>query len=306
MQTRIMMPSNIALIKYMGKSDVNANLPANASISLTLPEYHTTCIVAPTSTLEDQWINDSITPLNAKEINKACTHIARVKAFFHAEHIPLAVSATNNFPMSCGMASSASSMAAITMGVATYLVDHHHFSMPDLQTLAALSRQGSGSSCRSFMAPFVRWDEEGIQASTCPIDVQHRVMIISREKKHVSSSEAHQIISQSPLLKDRIHRANERADKLFPAIQQGDWPTMQQLSIEDSIDMHRLLEANGIFYRNEAVKNTFTRLDAFRQENPQFKPITTMDAGPNIHFLLRPEDVALYEAFEKHLVMESI
>ena len=304
MQTRITMPSNIALIKYMGKSDLNVNLPANTSISLTLPEYHTTCIVKSASGSHDEWINTSTTPLNEKEISKALSQITRIKQWFQAEHIPLAISATNNFPMSCGMASSASSMAAITMGVATYLVDHHHYSMPDLQTLAALSRQGSGSSCRSFSAPFVRWDEHGIQTTHCPIDIQHRIKIISREKKHISSSEAHQVISQSPLLKDRIHRANERADKLFQAIQDADWQTMQQLSIEDSKDMHALLEANGIRYRNDDVTKTFNHLDAFCQKNPDFKPITTMDAGPNIHFLLRPEDLILYETWHTQMTME--
>ena len=48
-------PSNIALIKYMGKKNTELNLPDNPSISYTLPHLLTKVQIELTDYPEDSW-----------------------------------------------------------------------------------------------------------------------------------------------------------------------------------------------------------------------------------------------------------
>ena len=48
-------PSNIALIKYMGKQNSSSNVPTNASLSYTLENLRTTVRMDAISGDKDQW-----------------------------------------------------------------------------------------------------------------------------------------------------------------------------------------------------------------------------------------------------------
>ena len=82
-QTKATMPSNIALIKYMGKSELTTNQAANASISLTLPNLTSTCIVKENQSKQDRFIEDPRTPLTSQEQQKALKHVSRIKKHFN-------------------------------------------------------------------------------------------------------------------------------------------------------------------------------------------------------------------------------
>lgn len=291
MDIKVSMPSNIALVKYMGKSNIQRNQAANHSISLTLPQFQSTCEVSPSN--EDEWINHPHTPLSHAEQNKVFRHIKMLKSFFQYDQ-GVQITCYNNFPKGVGIASSASSMAAITQACAQLMAQQP---IPTDQ-LARLSQQGSGSSCRSFYHPFAVWQDEHIKAIDCPFDLFHQVVLLDSEQKKVSSSQAHQIISQSKELPDRIQRANRRVTQLLQAIQSRDWETMRQVSIADSKDMHTLLEQHGIHYRTEASHVFFKQLDLFQKEHV-LPVITTMDAGPNIHLIGQTCHKDLMDAFFK-------
>jgi diphosphomevalonate decarboxylase len=297
MNTNASMPSNIALIKYMGKSKLSSNQAANASISLTLPHLKSTCHVTSNKLNKDRFIVDPRTPLTEAEQAKALKQVARIKAFFKTPTCFMDITAYNNFPASCGLASSASSTAAITQATAQFICEATHIPMPDTITIANLSQLGSGSSCRSFFAPLALWDGAKKTTLSCPINIHHRVILISSEIKKIASSVAHAIISKSDDLPHRIDRANLRVQQLIPALKTGNWSIIRDLTEADSKDMHNLLEKNDICYRNQAVYSCFAKLKSFIQAQPSFQPITTMDAGPNIHVLLRDEDLGHFEAF---------
>lgn len=286
----------------MGKSQLDKNEAANASLSLTLNHLKSTCAVIENKLDTDRWIIDARTPLNTAEQTKALKQVHRVKKFLNAESVGLDVSAYNDFPTSCGLASSASSMAAITMATARLICKRSNLELPTNQTLAKLSQLGSGSSCRSFFTPFALWNGSTLDTLQCPIKMHHRVIILSSETKRIKSSQAHAIISQSQDLPKRIERANQRVASLIPALQSGDWSTIRTITEDDSKDMHALLEKHQICYRNAKVADCFKSLASFMQLHPGFEPITTMDAGPNIHVLLRETDIA---SFDKFLLTES-
>jgi mevalonate pyrophosphate decarboxylase len=123
-QVTVEMPSNIALIKYMGKSDQNQNLATNGSYSLTLPYLKTRvrCTALFEGT-EDVWSSlegEGLLPLvlTQKGQERFLKFWKELKTFFGIEGFFLIQSA-NTFPSDCGIASSSSSFAALTF--AAYL-----------------------------------------------------------------------------------------------------------------------------------------------------------------------------------------
>lgn len=299
MKTTVSMPSNIALIKYMGKSNTEKNKPANHSLSITLPHLTSSCTVT-LGEQEDAWVNHPDTVLTLPEQQKALKHISFLKSQLQI-HEPITVSCFNKFPMSAGIASSASSMAAITEAVYQFSYTYLNLkrSLSKLER-AQLSQRGSGSSCRSFFSPITVWKNEDIFSMDMPFKIEHDIILFSQNPKKTSSSKAHTIISQSSNLDARIERANNRVNQLIDALTQKNWETIVELSIEDSKDMHQLLESVGVNYRTEESHAFFKDLDVFCQSQPKFKPLTTMDAGCNIHIIYPIEQQQFFSDFLNH------
>ena len=295
MNIDVTMPSNIALIKYMGKIDHRLNIASNHSLSVTLERFFSTCSVHQSE--EDHWINHPKTPLNPKEQERALKHAQIIK-----EHLGYSgcwtITCHNNFPKSAGIASSASSMAALTKGCVQFIESQSNGPKLNTQEIAALSQMGSGSSCRSFFAPIAVWQNEHIFNLDCPFDLVHFVVLFDASEKKVSSSMAHQKVSRSPLLMDRITRANSRVAILIDAFKQRDWPTIVKTSIDDSKDMHQLLESVRVKYRNHETDTFFKDLKTFLIHQPM-DILTTMDAGPNIHLIVQKKQVEILNAFFK-------
>src|SRR3989338_8732377 len=154
-------PANIALVKYMGKTDSGANLALNPSLSYTLPKFTSTVEIEVTSN-QDSW-----EPLRKNE-GLAATAGERFLRFFkklkEGEGITenFVLRSANNFHANCGLASSASSFAALTKVAYTAFSQMKDTAMPNPEILAKISRIGSGSSCRSFFSPWCVWEGEKI------------------------------------------------------------------------------------------------------------------------------------------------
>jgi len=155
-------PSNIALIKYMGKvKTTERNRPTNSSLSYTLPHLRSRVEISYLDSDYDEWQTlENKNPwlptmLSDRGRKRYLTHFEFLKQKMGVQGRFLVRSA-NNFPSDCGIASSASSFAALTL--ATYeLAKSQNSKMDfDVYKLAELSRVGSGSSIRSFLSPFVR------------------------------------------------------------------------------------------------------------------------------------------------------
>lgn len=107
-------PSNIALIKYWGKKNVEFNLPTNSSISLTLDVnyLHTETKLKFTHAHDSVVVN-----LNSKVISLS-SGMKKVVSYFKARvpeelaRLGVEVDTFNNFPTGAGLASSASGLAA--------------------------------------------------------------------------------------------------------------------------------------------------------------------------------------------------
>ncbi|NDH08226.1 MAG: diphosphomevalonate decarboxylase [Gammaproteobacteria bacterium] len=294
-------PSNIALIKYMGKTDYHQNLPTNPSLSYTLPALLSYVELEHYPGHQDCWEPLLIPGFKSFSLSDASqkrflNHLSLIKDFFNYEG-HFIVRSANNFPLASGLASSASSFAALTKCAANALSELCQQTLPDTDTLASWSRLGSGSSCRSFYSPWALWDEQHVAAIELPYpNLIHHVIIISDEEKIVSSKTAHLAIQSSPEFLYRPGRARERLKDLIIAMKNQDWLKIKTLCWEEFMDMHHLFETStpSFQYINDNAKVALKMLEDF-WETHQDGPIVTMDAGPNIHLLFRPDQKALLE-----------
>ena len=297
-------PANIALIKYMGKKDPQKNVPDNPSLSYTLNHLLSDVMLETHAGSHDVW-----EPLNspgAAPISLSTTaqarflnHLARLKTHFNYTGFFI-VRSSNNFPHSSGLASSASSFAALTRCAALALSELTQTALPSIETQARLSRQGSGSSCRSFFSPWALWDEETVTAVELPcMELIHEVIVVSQKEKDVSSSAAHQRIHTSPHYIGRSLRASENLRLLLEAFTAKDWLAAYQICWREFQDMHRLFSTcdQPFSYINDQSLAALDALRTFWQREGD-GPLVTMDAGPNIHLLYRMDQAALAQQFK--------
>ncbi|MCJ8277461.1 MAG: diphosphomevalonate decarboxylase [Bdellovibrionales bacterium] len=213
--------ANIALIKYMGKKDEGINLPTNSSISWTLKHLRTKVLIEPNKGASDMWLPIK-TPypfqMSAEGKKKYITHFQRIKKHFGVDG-HFTISSGNNFPADCGIASSASSFAALTEAACLAFTEMTGKNI-DTVDKARLSSQGSGSSCRSFYDGWVMWEDDKIKSVETKIDnINHMVVIVGDGRKKVSSSQAHKKVKTSSLFPGRIERAE--AKSLYQPLKKG-------------------------------------------------------------------------------------
>jgi diphosphomevalonate decarboxylase len=289
-------PSNIALIKYMGKSVSADNRPSNASLSWTLNHLRTYVELSEASA--DEWNplqGQNLIPiqLSDKGRDKYLKHLNRLREHWGLKRNFLVRSA-NNFPSDCGLASSASSFAALTMAV--YEVAKTEVSASEtLESLSKLSRPGSGSSCRSFFPKWAIWETEGAHAIELPTrELLHAVLVIDSGLKPVTTSLAHERVQTSLLFEDRAERAVLRLEFLLKALKQENWKEAYQICWSESWDMHSLFETSQPTF-SYMTPNSLMALRYIQSEWERRGdgPLVTMDAGPNIHLLFRADQQAL-------------
>jgi diphosphomevalonate decarboxylase len=328
----VVAPSNIALIKYMGKANTSENVALHCSVSMTLDDLCTAVeVTTETKELDPthpglDWLNEApeqyahwnVPILTPQAQQKVVNHFTRCRDFVDKEFTSwgldfkfnrkFLVRSANSFPAGAGIASSASSFAALTVAFLLGFSDD-----PDLfkkifedneefrELVAQLSRKGSGSSCRSFFGGWVSWSGERVQSIRVSPQFERwvdLVAIVDAREKKVSSSQAHVRVAESPLYSGRAERANQRHIQILAALESGDFSVVQKLSFQEMWEMHSMFHT---------VNDPFTYLKPMTLEIwdwiTQDKPghwILTCDAGPNPHLLVPEVDLHYWQMeFEK-------
>lgn len=298
-------PSNIALIKYMGKVNADKNMPTNASLSYTL-NHLVSCVEIEASQGEQdhweplqhpEWMSLDLSDSGQRRF---LNHFQFLKEKWNVKGTFVLRSA-NNFPHDAGVASSASSFAALTRATYQMALDLSSCS-EELESvgeegLADLSRQGSGSSCRSFYEPWALWTTQGVQKLETPLSyLHHELAVVAMDKKKVSSSEAHKRVVSSLLFSGRVNRAETRLKDLLSALNYQDWQQAFELTWAEFWDMHALFETSvpSFGYMNEGSVRILNLVKTIWQERGD-GPLVTMDAGANVHLLYRPDQINIAE-----------
>ncbi|HLU94826.1 MAG TPA: hypothetical protein VKZ54_11905 [Membranihabitans sp.] len=300
-------PSNIALVKYWGKS--HEQIPRNPSISFTLRNAHTNTL------LEWKLLNGAVT--NAVDFT-FYFHGEKKKDFSHrigkylnrmAEEIPLlrkyhlTISSENTFPHSSGIASSASAMSAL----AATLVDMESQILEKdgqdktsfFRRISFLSRLGSGSACRSIFPQAALWGKSafphsddayavGLDEILNPVfhDYRDAILLVDQGEKSVSSSAGHQLMEFNPYAGVRYDVARQNTEKLLTILKSGDLDDFTSLVEEEAMTLHALMMASSPGYIL-MHPNTIEIIHATREfrKDSGIPVCFTLDAGPNVHLL---------------------
>ena len=297
-------PANVAFIKYMGKTCDIKNTPINPSLSWTLNHLVSTVQLELREKYqerdiffnqEDQCQNISIkekmTSLNCVSLDaqkRFLKHLEYLKSQFDLKR-SFIIRSCNNFPSDVGLASSASSFAALTKAFAKAVKKLKGQDLNPVQC-AALSRRGSGSSCRSFFSGCLWMPNGKLVPIKFPENWMHIVVLTSKKKKSISSSKAHKIVLTSPLYKNRPQRVEKRLSFFLKALEHKNWEELYRIAKAEFCDMMDLFQTACPSF-SYFTKDTITVLgivDSIWKENRD-GPLITMDAGPHVHLIWRKD-----------------
>ncbi len=300
-------PSNIALVKYWGKKEVQ--IPANPSLSFTLSKSNTKTIVefSPSKNrgFELKFFFEG--ELNEQFSEKTTMFFRRIVNIFpFIDQLDFKISSNNTFPHSAGIASSASGMSAIALALCE--IERKYFdSLQDedafYQKASFVSRLGSGSACRSIYGGLVSWGKiSGIEKSsnlfgsklsenTNPIFSTYNdsILIVDSARKKVSSSVGHGLMNTNPFSDKRFIQANNNITRLLKVLETGNLEGFIEVVESEALTLHAMMMTSMPYF--QLMKpNTISIIDKiwdYRKESG-IPVCFTLDAGPNIH-LLYPE-----------------
>lgn len=307
-------PSNIALIKYWGKH--GNQLPNNPSLSITLNKAFTTTKFLAVAKDNKDFGNSDISLTYLFEGERVEGFENRIRTFlekmvpdmpFLAEY-DLAIESSNTFPHSTGIASSASSMAALALCL-TSLDQHHNGKvLPEsdfYRRASYLARLASGSASRSVYGGWVSWgksesipdsSDEYASPLTLPAHAMFQkpgvaILVASSAKKSLSSSAGHRLMEQHPFSTQRYAQAHTNLSSLLKAMETGDFERFANIVENEALTLHSLLmtsSPDGMLIKPASL-HIIQAVRNFRKSTGT--PVCfTMDAGPNV-LLIFPNDV---------------
>ncbi len=277
---------NIALIKYWGKRDVDKNLPAVGSISITLRDLYTAMQVEYDDALQNDELtvdgeaDDAMLPRISACIDRVAG-ISRPRA---------RVSSSCNFPIAAGLASSASAFAAVTVAAAAGRD-------LDAAELAGLAGQASGSAARSLFGGFVELANRDssvevrsvLAADEWPLEVV--IAITETGPKPVGSTEAMEISRKtSPFYSSWVDQQDQDLATARDAIAGRDFEKLAAIAEHNCLKMHSIMWASRppVVYWNAA---TMRCLQTVRKLQGEGRAVFfTIDAGPQVKAVCLPGD----------------
>ncbi len=334
-------PSNIALVKYWGKKDVQ--IPENPSLSFTLSNCFTETtlefkrrektesetprpsndpdfnqILSQGEFKFDVLLDGERKPEFSKKIGEFIIRIARLVPFISDYN--WVIKTHNSFPHSSGIASSASGMAALALCIMSMekalnpsITDELFYKKASL-----LARLGSGSAARSIQGELVVWGaHKEIEGSSdwYGVEFPHRVhenfqnyqdtiLLVDKGQKVVSSTVGHNLMHGHPFAQKRFEQANENLLKLSQILQNGDMEAFVNLVESEALTLHAMMMASNPYFIL-MKPNTLQIIDkiwAYRASTGS-NICFTLDAGANVHVLFPEKEK---EAVNNFIVNELV
>lgn len=296
--------SNIALIKYWGKANDKLFLPTNSNISITLDGLNSHTTVEFLSGHKEDIVNIDGKNMEGEKREKVVRHLNLIRNIANS-NLRAKVVSKNNFPSAAGMASSASGFAALTVAACASLGMNL-----DKKQLSVISRQGSGSSCRSIYGGYVEWikgkqneDSYALQlADENYFDIRDIIAIVEQEEKKVSSRAGMaDTIKTCPLYSSRVNAAEENLIKIKKSIKEKNFSEIGKIAEFDCLLMHAtmLTTLPSLIYWSPETVRIIKLVQEWREDG--LESYFTIDAGPNVHILSLPENVKEIERRLKEL-----
>ena len=309
-------PSNIALVKYWGKKPVQ--IPANPSLSFTLKNSFTemSIRVSRESGLDpdlDYFFEGARQETFETRIRGYLAEITPYFPFLMMANIR--IESRNTFPHSSGIASSASSMGALALGICSIERQILDRSLDEdfYRKASYMARLGSGSAARSVYGGFVTWGtlkdiEHTSDEFATPLaenvgsaftSLHDAILIISPDKKSVSSSQGHALMDDHPYAGARYLQARENIIGLRRAIIGNDIETFVQITENEALAIHGLMMSSdpAFLLLKPGTLQVLSLIQQLRKEKGI--PVAfTLDAGPNVHLI--------YPGYERENVLAFV
>jgi diphosphomevalonate decarboxylase len=298
-------PSNIAIVKYWGKKEVQE--PVNPSISFSLSEAVTKTKVSLSHADKAGFkfiLDGKEVPGFDKKIRKFLdltqVHLPLIKNHF------LKIESSNTFPHSTGIASSASAMSALAFCLADLQQQINRKHSLDISEVSSLARLGSGSAARSAYGGWNLWgrlteipESSDTYAIPVPVSVapvfqnfHDDILIVKSTTKPVSSSVGHSLMNTHPYREGRISQAHKNTLSLLRHLETGNLEGFIDLAESEALSLHALMMSSTPSY-TLLHPNSLLLIEKIREyRKTKDIPVSfTLDAGPNIH-LLYPHEFA--------------
>ena len=279
-------------MKYWGKQDTQANLPAVPSLSITLDTLQAQTQVSESAS--DSFILNGIERAGKQQDLKLSQFLTHVRKQHDVP--PLRIESSNNFPTAAGLASSAAGFAALVTAL-------NEFCQLGLSAAkkSSLARVGSASAARSIFGGFVGLTEPQFEAqqiaeaSHWPLNVV--VAITDTSEKSVSSTEGMKICaSTSPFYQNWLDTALSDYQSAQTAIRDKDFARLAEVSEHSCLKMHAVMQSSkpSLLYWNAASVACMHAITDLRQNGQSV--FFTIDAGPQIKAICTEQSTQLVAA----------
>jgi len=302
-------PSNIALVKYWGK--LPNQIPANPSVSFTLNTAVTTTTlhyqkrtIASADFSFDLFFEGKPKPDFKPKIETFFKRIVPYLPFLKDYHFE--IHSSNSFPHSSGIASSASSMAALALCLLEMEKDLNPAMSEDYfyKKASFLARLGSGSACRSIKGSIVQWGKHNdIKGSSNlygipyadevhPVfqNYQDTILLVHKGQKEVSSTAGHNLMHAHPYAAERFSQAHRNISQLMGILKKGDLIKFMELVESEALTLHAMMMTSLPYFilMKPQTLEIIEKIWAFRTATNT--PVCfTLDAGANVHVLYPQE-----------------
>ena len=278
---------NVALSKYWGKREIEGNVPAVPSLSVTLEGLATRTRVRWQRDLAFHHVVLDGRELAGAPAQRANALLDRVRSAAGLRDHAF-VDSRSDFPAASGLASSASGFAALAVG-ATRAAG---LDWDDAQ-VSDLARRSSASAARSVFAGFVELDGTVARAVAPPnyLPLVVLVCVTTEAPKLVGSTEGMRItMERSPYARAWLEEAPRLHARLRDALLARDFEHVGALAESSALAMHASAIAAGVIYFNGATLAVLSAVRALRHDGtPAY---ATMDAGPHVKVLVPPAHAA--------------
>lgn len=310
-------PSNIALVKYWGKTE--PQIPKNTSISFTLSNCHTTTTLNYSHKQKPDKVFDFKVLFEGEEKS---SFRPKIESFFHriVEYVPFIkdykfeIVTQNSFPHSSGIASSASGMSALALCLMSLeKVLNPNLSAAEFNEKASfLARLGSGSAARSIEGPLVVWGSHPkVYGSNDLFGIEYPgiihpvfetfndiILLVDKGVKQVSSTVGHNLMLDHPFAEARFTQAQDHMGKMIPILENGDLSAFIKIIENEALSLHAMMMCSDPYFilMKPNTLEIIERIWAFRKTSGS-DICFTLDAGANVHVLFPEKDKELVNSF---------
>lgn len=316
-------PSNIALVKYWGKSNLELNIPNTDSLSISLGDLGATTTINIINNQQDIVIlNNKEVDINSDFYIKINQYLNLFRNYFKNNKkiydYKFKINSHSNIPIAAGLASSACGFAALILAL------NKLFSW-DLneKDLSILARLGSGSASRSIWQGFVYWQKgnklDGMDSFAYLLDNNKQnnilsdlsigILLLDKNQKPISSRAAMLRTVETSILYQKAwsYQVERDLELIKQAIKINDIDLLGQTAENNALAMHAtMLSAKpAICYSTKDTIDAMHKIWDLRN-NKNISIYFTQDAGPNLKLIFYKKDLEIIKKYFNDLYIVKL